>query len=206
MMDVAMGATTVAALALTFAARHRPPFPVDVAITRAVQNLPGPWIAGLLSGLSTIGFPPLVDVVYGLIAIGIFATGRRREGVAAALVAGGGAALNFIFKEIAVRPRPSVDLVRVARDVPGSSFPAGHVLNATAFLGFLTYLAWKEMRPSWRRTGIVALLAIAIAGMGLARIYSGEHWASDVLGGYLLGGIWLYAGARGYEALINWWS
>jgi undecaprenyl-diphosphatase len=34
-------------------------------------------------------------------------------------------------------------------------------------------------------------LLLIVALMGLARIDAGEHWASDVLGGYLFGILWL---------------
>lgn len=35
------------------------------------------------------------------------------------------------------------------------------------------------------------LCGMLIALIGLARIDSGEHWFSDVVGGYLVGTIWL---------------
>jgi undecaprenyl-diphosphatase len=38
---------------------------------------------------------------------------------------------------------------------------------------------------------LVALLSIPILTIGFARIYDGAHWPSDVLGGYLIGLIWL---------------
>src|SRR5205823_1097524 len=98
---------------------------------------------------------------------------------------GGAAALNFIVKWIVARPRPASDLVHVERIVPGSTFPAGHVLNATAFLGFLCWLAWTRMPRGVLRLATCALLLAAIIGMGLSRVYFGEHWPSDVLGGYL---------------------
>jgi undecaprenyl-diphosphatase len=67
------------------------------------------------------------------------------------------------------------------------------VLNFTVFAGLLCYLAWVRLAPSALRTTLVALLLVMIALMGAARIHSGEHWASDVLGGYLIGGLWLAA-------------
>jgi undecaprenyl-diphosphatase len=82
-------------------------------------------------------------------------------------------------------------LVHVAHHLPGSSFPAGHVLNFTVFAGFLCYLTCVQLAPSWLRTALIAFLVAMIALMGIARIYAGEHWPSDVLGGYLLGILWL---------------
>ena len=92
------------------------------------------------------------------------------------------------------RPRPPGSLVHVEHVLPaGSSFPAGHVLNFTVFAGFLCYLAWVRLAPSPLRTILAAMLVAMIALMGVARIHAGEHWPSDVLGGYLIGILWLVA-------------
>ncbi len=40
---------------------------------------------------------------------------------------------------------------------------------------------------------------LLIALIGLARVYSGEHWFSDVVGGYLFGSIWLVLTIRFYD-------
>ena len=37
----------------------------------------------------------------------------------------------------------------------------------------------------------VRLVGVLLILMSFARIYAGQHWASDVLAGCLLGGLWL---------------
>jgi len=196
---VALGATAAAFVALAVLARLHPLLPGDLEITRAVQSVQLPWFRGLLEPFNALGFPPLVGVVYGCIALLVFLRGRRWAGGCCAFAGIGGAALNFITKTLVIRPRPPAELVHVERVIPGSTFPAGHVLNFTAFAGFLAYLAWMRPAPPWQRAVLVGSLVVMIALMGVARIDSGEHWTSDVAGGYLLGALWLWAVIRLYR-------
>lgn len=181
----------LAFVALAVLAHRFPFFAIDLTITRHVQDMRSPWFEFLLRPLNVLGFPPLVGAVYGTIVLLMFAAGARWEAAAAGFATAGAAGLNFVVKALVARPRPPMDLIHVAHHLPGSGFPAGHVLNFTAFAGFLCYLTWVRLSPSWPRTGLIMLLASMIALMGVARIHAGEHWPSDVLGGYLLGGVWL---------------
>jgi undecaprenyl-diphosphatase len=48
-----------------------------------------------------------------------------------------------------------------------------------------------KMEPSLKRTLLIALNAAFLILMAISRIYLGDHWLSDVLGAFVLGGIWL---------------
>ena len=191
--------TGAAFVALAVFAHLRPTLPGDLAITRAVQGVRAAWFHTLLEPFNRLGFPPVVDVVYGTVTVLLFLRGLRREAASSAFCGLGAAGLNFLTKALVGRPRPPAELVHVEHHVSSPTFPAGHVLNFTAFAGFLAYLAWMQMAPSWRRTALVTMLASMMALMGLARIDSGEHWTSDVLGGYLLGSLWLAATVSFYH-------
>ncbi|MDX3308582.1 phosphatase PAP2 family protein [Streptomyces sp. NPDC054884] len=72
---------------------------------------------------------------------------------------------------------------------PYAAYPSGHALTATVALGLLLWLLHRHGVRSvlWRAASAVA--ALSVAGAGLTRIWLGVHWPSDVLGGWLLGGM-----------------
>lgn len=174
---------------LTYVARAVPYFPIDVQITRAIQSITSPRVVGFLEGVGWIGYPPQVDVIVGLIIVGLWFAGRRIEAVMLLFAGLVGAGLWFGLSALVDRPRPSAELVDVAKQLSSGSFPSGHVLNLTAMFGYLTYLAVVSVRDLRWRAALAALLAIPVLTIGVARIHAGAHWPSDVLGGYLIGAI-----------------
>jgi undecaprenyl-diphosphatase len=189
----------VAFLALALVAHRIPYFPIDLEITRALQGIHTPWLEVPFSALNAFGFAPIVTIAFALVILVLFVLGRRWEAASAGMAALGAVGLANAVKWIVGRPRPSADLVHVAHHLGSPGFPAGHVVNLTPFAGFLCYLAYARLTPSWRRTALITLLLVAILMMGPARVHDGEHWPSDVLGAYLLGLVWLSVVVAIYE-------
>jgi membrane-associated phospholipid phosphatase len=173
-------------------------FPGDITISHAVQAYHPDWLDQALGAISWLGFPPQSDVLFGLIVILRFALGARWAALVQALAALGSGGLYLLVEYIVAQPRPADDLVRVMGPIQMTSFPSGHMATFTAVFGFLAYLGYRRLQRTAVRWLPVFAVAILLAVMTFARIYSGHHWASDVYAGCLLGGLWLAVVIRLY--------
>jgi membrane-associated phospholipid phosphatase len=192
---IAAGLLTVLAfLALAWWVHLHPVLAVDVAITHALQALQNPWLSALMVAVSLIGNDPILSV--GLVLLAALLLWLARLRLEALVLVGeclSSELLNITVKALVARPRPSRSLVEVMQSAHGASFPSGHVMAYLAFWGMLLaycLIVFKHGAP-WRLL-LMALALFFLLLVGPSRIYLGDHWASDVLGGYLLGGLWLF--------------
>ena len=107
--------------------------------------------------------------------------------------------LNWLIKYLVARPRPTASLVDVIQHAGGSSFPSGHVMSYVAFWGLLFSFGIILFKGNhWWRSALLIVSGLFVVLVGPSRIYLGDHWASDVLGAYLIGGLllggslWIY--------------
>jgi membrane-associated phospholipid phosphatase len=104
-----------------------------------------------------------------------------------------------LLKEAVGRPRPTPDLVRVDEHLSSLSFPSGHVVTALTLYGLLIVLLPALIRSPLPRLALQGFCLLVVLGMGPARVYTGAHWPSDVLGGYVLGALYLALIIRYYR-------
>jgi len=97
--------------------------------------------------------------------------------------------LNRILKVIFRRERPSV--LRIAEEI-GYSFPSGHAMVSIGYYGYIIYLVYKHVKNKKARNIIIGLLTLLILLIGISRIYLGVHYATDIIGAYIIGLIYLY--------------
>ena len=107
--------------------------------------------------------------------------------------------LNMALKEIIDRPRPDMTILISPPTSPG--FPSGHAEYAALLFLLLFYLAGELVGPRWLRWPLRIALVLAILAVGTSRVYLGVHWLSDVLGGYLLGVLWVWVVLWGRKRL-----
>src|SRR5947209_4222162 len=81
-----------------------------------------------------------------------------------------------------------------------ASFPSGHVIFYVCYFGFLFFAAYALLpRGTFARRAALALSALPVLFVGVSRVYLRAHWPSDVLGAYLISGVWLAVSLAVYE-------
>jgi undecaprenyl-diphosphatase len=170
---------------LTVVARQANPNGIDLGATRWLQQFQDPAFAALMFWVSWPGFAPQTWLMPFVVAAPFV---LRRLWVEALWVLGTqvSSLVVIALKDGVHRARPSPELVGVLVPLNSPSFPSGHVVQYTMLFGFTFLLVYALAPRSRFRTIGLVVLAAPIALVGPSRLYLGQHWLSDVLGGYAL--------------------
>jgi undecaprenyl-diphosphatase len=187
----------VALALLAIAAHANAVLPGDLPFTRELQESQSPLVYWLFYSISAIGFPMYSAIITVLAVLTLWLLRLRLESIflLASLLAD---ALGGILKIVVGRHRPAPDLVHVVQVIQQPSFPSGHTLHYTVFYGFLFFVIATNFKSSWLRNGALVICALLVLLVGPSRVYLGEHWPTDVLGGYLVGALCLVPLIAGY--------
>lgn len=188
-----------------------PVLPIDVRITKEFQENQNPLLHGLMVFVSSFGnFAWLFTGLVVLAVVLLWVINLRLEAVVMAIEVTFSGVLNVALKLLIGRPRPTTKLVEVFQVATGQSFPSGHVMSYVAFWGLLfSFGVILLSGKRWWHKLVLIIPAFFVALVGPSRIYLGDHWASDVLGAYLIGGvllgitIWIYLNLKARGVLVS---
>ncbi len=190
---------------------NNPIIPVDVAITKEFQENQNPWLKMTMVAVSFLGNQmPIFILLIVLTAVALWVVRLRLEAIIMICLPTVSAIVNYATKLIVGRPRPTARLVDVFQIAGGASFPSGHVMSYVAYFGLLfSFGIILFRRDHWWTYALLIIPAFFVVLVGPSRIYLGDHWASDVLGAYIFGGIllgvtlWIYLILRRRGVLIS---
>lgn len=97
--------------------------------------------------------------------------------------------LSQLLKIIIKIPRPENALIHAT----GFSFPSGHATLAIAFFGMLIYLFTEKFKNKTLKTLFISVNVFLILLIGFSRMYLNVHWFIDIIAGFVLGLICIFA-------------
>jgi membrane-associated phospholipid phosphatase len=150
--------------------------------------------SGLLDVLSVVWDSVGSTIGMATIAVGASLWLWRSCGRTAAIIVAAPATamlLNNVAKHISQRPRPLGGMNHLT-----TSFPSGHTATSTAVLMTLAFVLRRERIVSWPATVLIGVLLPLMVGE--SRLYRDAHWATDVIGGWIIGMIVSMASTTAY--------
>lgn len=177
------------AILLSLLARYTQFFPGDKSIARTLQKNRNLWLRRFMTAISEPGFPR-VGLPLTFSIAGIFWALRFRLEAIFLLLSSSSTLLNWLVKKLIKRPRPTSELVTVARVINEPSFPSGHVMHYMNWFGLLMYFLATNWKSGRLRNILISICTALILLVGPSRVYLGAHWPSDVMAGYIYGGLW----------------
>ena len=156
---------------------------MQIEIIKFIQSMISPFWDTVFQLVTMTG----EENFYILVAAIIFWCVNKKFGYKLGFALLTGTIINTTLKDLLNLPRPigspGIRSLRV-ETATGQAFPSGHTQGAA----ILWVSAIMQVRKKWMCiTGIIAILLV-----GCSRLYLGVHWPIDIIGGIVIGTLWVF--------------
>jgi membrane-associated phospholipid phosphatase len=158
---------------------------LDGAVRRFAQEHQSPVASAFFAFISALGSKPILILLCVVLAWWL-SEGSKMLVIVLAVVA-------FVSAEFVDYVKEGFSVARPPSSIFTSSsyaFPSGHV-------SLVSYVSWRRRKAvRW----VIPIGVLVVLLMAVSRIYLDRHWASDTLGGFLIG----VALGLAFSALYEW--
>lgn len=165
--------------------------------THLHDHATGGGAARFFSDVSRAGDPLVAGLLLGVVGAGYAVRRQWRLALWPAAAALTTYAAYSLTKIGVARPRPDI-----ANQVDGWSFPSGHAAMIGCAMAVLVMTLLRGRGARWLRSAsIAACVAIGLL-VGVSRLFVAAHFPTDVIAGWLLGGLVAYFVAAALRVVI----
>lgn len=161
----------------------------DSSVITVVQDQISPTHTEVMLFFTFLGSVKWVTIAVIVGTIFLLVKKKWSLGLFFMLASGIGSLFNILLKGLFKRARPDIHQLITAH---GYSFPSGHSMGSFILYGSIAYIILHYAHRKGPKIFGVVLMAMLIFFIGTSRVYLGVHYPSDIVGGYLAGGAWLF--------------
>lgn len=175
---------------------------LDHQVAAATHSIWNESLHLVFQAIAELGGLELTTVMMAGLALYLWRSGFGTDSLVV-LVFVGAIALETLYKVAFYHPGPPHSLSHpdgpsitnlIEGSGLGNSFPSGHVVRTVVAYGLLAFVIRRlSLSPMVRATAVPVTVGIVLL-VAFDRLYLDVHWESDVIGGLLLGAIFLVAG------------
>lgn len=156
---------------------------LDQQIGKQIFSVKSPLLDGFFGGITILGTNYFIAGLMVVLTIFLVQNRRKKAAATALFALTGSIILIYFLKGYFARIRPNGEHF---------SFPSGHASLSVYFYGLLAYLAARfSLLSSPLLKAMIISVGFLVILISFSRIYLGLHYIGDIIGGFLLGGIWL---------------
>jgi len=166
---------------------------IEIVVNAFFQSL-GEWLRLPMQAITALGY----EEFFVLLLPTLYWCFDQMIGLRIGMVLLLGTTSNTFFKFLFHTPRPYwiSDQIQAYSHETSFGLPSGHAQIAASIWGWLAV----EVKKRWFTIAAVVLIFL----IGISRIYLGVHFLSDVILGWFLGGVLVWAFSAWYKPASDW--
>jgi len=159
----------------------------DTAVLLAINSRSSPLLDTIFSAGTMLGGAAVVATVSLAMIIALTLRKSYSRALLTTLIIGGTTLANLFLKLVFERSRPEL-WTRLVEE-QSFSFPSGHAMASMALGLTIVLLTWNTRY----RTAATIAAVVYVLFIGFSRLYLGVHYPTDILAGWLVSSLWVFA-------------